>query len=395
MRILFYCQHVLGMGHLFRSLEICRALSRHTVDLVTGGPAFTAALPANVVLHRLPELGMDAQFRTLRAAPGAADLAAVRAARAERLMALFTQRRPDLFLLELYPFGRKAFAAEIDPVLEAVSGGRFSGCGVVSSVRDILVEKEHPEKHEARAVALLNRYFDAVLVHADPRLARLEETFGRLAEVRVPIVYTGLVAPLPPPGARERIRGLLGLPEGRPLVVASAGSGVVGRPLLEAVLQAFALLGPEAGARLAVFTGPLMPEADFAALRAAAPPGAEVARFTADFLSYLAAADLSVSMGGYNTSMNLLAARTPALVWPFGQNREQGLRARRLEALGALTRLADADLAPPRLARRMREALVAGRRPAAPVLDLGGAEATARWIEAWHAGGGRRRGGPA
>jgi predicted glycosyltransferase len=384
MKILFYCQHVLGIGHLFRSLEICRALSRHAVTLVTGGPAVAAALPANVVEHRLPELGMDPEFKGLRTAAGGGDPAPVLAERRRRLLGLFEALRPDLFLLELYPFGRKAFAAEIDPVLEAVSAGAFPGCGVVCSVRDILVEKERPEKHEGRAVAVVNRHFDAVLVHADPRLARLEETFGRLAEIRVPVVTTGLIAPEPPPGARERVRGLLGLAEDRPLVVASAGSGSVGRPLLAAVLRAFARLEIPGGARLLVFTGPLMPDGEVAALRRLAAPGASVERFTPDFLAHLAAADLSVSMGGYNTCMNLLAARTPALVWPFAQNREQRLRVERLEALGALERLGDAELEPGRLAGRMRAALAGGRRPA-PGLDLGGAAATARWIEAWHA----------
>ena len=37
MKIIQYCQHVLGIGHLFRSLEISRALSDHEVILVTGG----------------------------------------------------------------------------------------------------------------------------------------------------------------------------------------------------------------------------------------------------------------------------------------------------------------------------------------------------------------------
>ena len=60
----------------------------------------------------------------------------------------------------------------------------------------------------------------------------------------------------------------------------------------------------------------------------------KVSRFTSDFLSYLAAADLSVSMAGYNTCMNVLASRVPSLVWPFAQNREQRLRAEVLQDRG-------------------------------------------------------------
>ncbi len=36
MKILVYCQHVLGVGHFFRTLEICRALAGHDVVLVSG-----------------------------------------------------------------------------------------------------------------------------------------------------------------------------------------------------------------------------------------------------------------------------------------------------------------------------------------------------------------------
>ena len=37
MKIIFYCQYVWGMGHLFRSIEVARALSDHEVILVVGG----------------------------------------------------------------------------------------------------------------------------------------------------------------------------------------------------------------------------------------------------------------------------------------------------------------------------------------------------------------------
>jgi predicted glycosyltransferase len=70
----------------------------------------------------------------------------------------------------------------------------------------------------------------------------------------------------------------------------------------------------------------------------------------------------------------------PALVWPFGQNREQRLRAQRLQALGALRLLEDGELEPVRLAALMEPNLRAGARPDSGV-DLAGAAATAAWIE--------------
>jgi predicted glycosyltransferase len=386
MKIVFYCQHVLGIGHFFRSLEICRALERHHVILVTGGPRVAASLPRHVQEIRLPTLAMDRDFKELQA-EGGADVDAIRQQRRERLRTLFAAEKPDLFLVELYPFGRKAFRFELDPLLEDMAQGRLPRCGVACSVRDILVEKDAAEKHENRAVALLNRHFDAVLVHADPDVVRLEETFSRRRAIAVPLIYTGFVTPGPEPGARRRLRAALELAEQDRLVVASAGSGSVGAPLLHAVTAAFGRLDHGRALRLHVFTGPFLPPEDFERLRHTAGEGVQVARFTPDFLSHLAAADLSISMAGYNTIMNLLAARVPALVWPFGQNREQRLRAQRLEARGALRLLTDAELAPARLAAVMQPMLANAERRDGGV-DLNGAAATAAWVDRWAAAAG-------
>ena len=389
MKIIFYCQHVLGIGHFFRSLELCRALHRHEVILVTGGPGFEASLPGHVREVRLPALEMDREFKDLRAAAGA-DLDTVRQQRRERLWALVDTESPELFLTELYPFGRKAFRFEIDPVLEAVADGRLPRCGVVCSVRDILVDKDMPQKHEARTVSVLNRFFNAVLVHADPRLVRLEETFSRLPEITIPVTYTGFITPMPALDARRRVRSALGLAAADRMIVASAGGGSVGMPLLEAAVRAFGHLNRAGRTVLQVFTGPFLPEGDFEQLRSSAGDGAAVDRFTPEFLSYLAAADLSVSMAGYNTTMNLLAARVPALVWPFSQNREQLLRSERIEALGALHLLREADLEPARLAALMDRLLERPQRPKTDI-DLNGARAAARWIDAWRPRAGGRR----
>jgi predicted glycosyltransferase len=379
MKIVFYCQHVLGIGHFFRSLEICRALHRHQVILVTGGPRLDVVLPPHVTEVRLPALEMDCEFKELHAAAGA-DLDTIRRERRQRLWALFEKERPDLFLIELYPFGRRAFRLEIDPVLEAVADGRLPRCGVVCSVRDILVEKAEAEQREGRTVRVLNRFFDAVLVHADPRLVGLEETFSRLGEIRIPLVYTGFITPMPVADARQHIRSRLRLAPADRLIVVSAGGGRVGMPLLEAAVAAFRYLDRPGTTLLQVFTGPFLPDGDFERLQHAAGPGTAIARFTPEFLSYLAAADLSISMAGYNTTMNLLAARVPAIVWPFSQNREQRLRSERLEGIGALQLLPGRDLEPTRLAARMSRMLERPERPKNGV-DLNGASAAARWID--------------
>lgn len=380
MKILQYCQHVLGVGHFFRTLEILRALSDHDVILVTGGERVAAELPAHVREVHLPALMMDADFKALHSGDEGASVEAVQAGRAERLFEIFRETAPDLFLVELYPFGRKKFRFELDPVLAGIREGTLPPCRTACSLRDILVEKEDVASYENRVVKTLNRWFDALLIHADPKLIRLEETFSRVGDLETEIVYTGFVTPQPAPDARERVRRDLGVGEAEFLIVASAGGGKVGAPLLEATVAAFPLMDGAEKARLLVFTGPYMDDDAVDRLRRLAGDRVGVSRFTSDFLSHLAAADLSVSMAGYNTTMNILAARVPALVWPFAQNREQRLRARRLIGLGAAMRIIEEeDLIPNRLARRMAAAIDRRDRPSVPV-DLDGAARTAGWV---------------
>ncbi len=380
MKILVYCQHVLGIGHLARTMGILAALQGHEVVLVLGGPDAALRLPAHVRVVRLPALRMDASFSGLRAVAADRDLAGIREERKTRLLEVFARFRPRVLLVELFPFGRNSFRFELEPLLEAAR--QRSGCRVACSVRDILVERDNREKFEQRVVRRLNRWFDLLLIHSDPDLVPLDLTFGRMGDIRIPVRYTGFICRRPGPGARARIRGRLALEPGQRLVVASAGGGSVGHRLLAATLAAHRRA--TAGARLQVFTGPYLEEPLFTGLQHQAGATARVERFSDHFPDWLAAADLSISMGGYNTTLDAIAAGCPALIHPFAQNREQRLRARLLGTRAPLFLLEDHDLEPARLARIMEERLAerdgTGTGPQAPGagIRLDGGPAAAR-----------------
>ena len=381
MKIIQYSQHVLGIGHFMRSLEICRALSDHEVFLVTGGPPVDIVMPKHVREFRLPDLQMNQEFKGLFSTDKNLKVDQIKAERQKQLFALFEREKPDVFLIELYPFGRKAFRFELDPILQALDEKKLPPCGIICSVRDILVEKEDHGKHEARVVKTLNRYFDKVLVHADPNLVEIGETFGPFEDITIPVDYTGYIAPKFSATAGQMIRDQSGMGDNDFLIVASAGGGSVGAPLLEAVIRAFKQL-KSINCKLKVFTGPFLNSRDYDNLMQLAPAKTQVDKFATDFIAYLAAADLSISMGGYNTTMNILVTGVPALIWPFQQNREQRLRAERIADRGLVTVLQDGDLQPDRLAAVMDEKLSQSTRPVVN-LDLDGAAKTAAFIEAW------------
>ena len=382
MKIVYYCQHVLGMGHYFRSLEICKAFKDHEVILVSGGMSMNMPVPGHVREVSLLPLSMDPDFSRLESDSDIGTVEQIKAARKQALYDLFLCECPDLFMVELFPFGRKAFGFELIPIFDGIRQGKLCPSRVVCSLRDVLVEKNDTQAYESRVIAALNQWFDALLIHSDAAIVKLDETFSRMTDIRIPVVYTGFVTPRPLKGDRAVMRHKFGIDDDSRLIVASAGGGKVGFLLLDAVIRAFEMITLEADVYLWVFTGPFM-ESD--AVRHLQKMGTDrilVSRFTPDFTACLSAADLSVSMAGYNTCMNILAARVPSLVWPFAQNREQRLRAERIAEMGGMRILDDTDLEPKHLAGIMTRNLTEGARPGYSV-DLDGAVHSHDWIQAW------------
>lgn len=359
MNILHYTQHVLGIGHLFRSLAIDRALAPATVHLVTGGPAVTLNLPDNVCHHAMPALAMDSEFKTMHTVEEGADEESVWQQRQEQLLALFHHLQPEVLLIEMFPFGRKRFARELLPVL-AANRERTRPALTLCSVRDILVEKDDQAKFEKKVLQWLNPYFDGVLVHSDPALIRFEQTFARTADITCPLYYTGYVAQGSLLPDRAGARRELGLPAAETLLLASAGSGTVGGELLTAAIGASIHLRQQLPHRLLMFHGPHAEEELRLRLHrlATGHDHIEVRDFTPRFVDHVLAADLSISMAGYNTTMNLLACRTPGLLLPFDQNREQRMRLEALVAGGYLQLLEERELEVVALAERLRRALL-------------------------------------
>jgi predicted glycosyltransferase len=326
---------------------------------------------------------MDREFKNLFAKNRESPVAQIKKERRQMLFSLYKKESPDVFIVELYPFGRRGFSFEIDPILKGIRYQILKPGRVICSLRDILVDRrKYKASYEGKVVDLLNNYFDALLIHSDPSLLKIDATFSSIEQITIPVVYTGFVTPKPLPNARRRLRKKMGIKKNDKLIVASLGGGKVGRSLLEAVLDAFQLIDASNNCFLAVFTGPFMEQQDVDRLQKQSSKKISVERFTPEFLSYLAAADLSISMAGYNTCMNILAAKVPALVWPFSQNREQRFRAERLSENSAMRVLNKHDLKPSRLANIIDQTLI---QPLIPVsdIDLDGANKTAQWIQNW------------
>lgn len=380
MKIAYYCQHVLGIGHFHRSLEICRKLSRNNqVTFILGGPDIEFD-DTGLVVYQLPGLQMDSSFRNLHPCDAVASLEETKTLRRDRLFAFFQDQQPDVFIVELYPFGRKAFRFELDPVLSALRDGTLSPCKCYVSLRDILVERpDDKEKFEQRIITTLNRFFDGLLIHSDENIITLEETFDRVKDINIPTAYTGFITRQSGLHDRAAIRKQLQIAKDQTLIVVSIGGGNVGGELLFSSVEAFSRLSGDKQYRMQIFSGPYFPEVEYRKLQSQLTAGITLERFSDSFPAWLEAADLSISMAGYNTSMNILQAGVPALVYPFTQNREQRFRIEKIEKFAAVRTLAKKDLDPDQLADTIKEWSTVSRYSTAIRLD--GAEESTRLVE--------------
>jgi predicted glycosyltransferase len=365
---LLYCQHSLGLGHFVRSLTLAEALADNfDLIFINGGPVpRDIVLPTNIRFEHLPPLRMK-EDGTLT---GDGDVDAILRARRDQMLALAHSHHPALLIVELYPFGRKKFAAELDPLIQAV---RHKGCKVACSVRDILVnERVDQARHDDRAALRLNSAFDAVLVHADDKIAHLYDSFKPATPLNIPVYHTGFVA--------KTAKAFTYDAEGPTLV--TAGGGIVGQILYRAAINAQAALWKERRWSMTLIAGPFYPKDDWHGLCAAARdvPGLAIKRAMPSMTSLLHEAGRIVSQCGYNSALEIVQNHRPVLFVPFarGHESEQTMRAQQLSALGLADYVGEAGLDGPVLAHH----ILALQPPAANVtLNFDGAKCSAHLLK--------------
>ena len=162
------------------------------------------------------------------------------------------------------------------------------------------------------------------------------------------------------------------------------GGGGDAAPMLLAAIEAWETLRYLLNGEAVIVVGPLMAPADRREVerRARQVAGIQVIHSSTTMLSLVAAADLVVSMGGYNSVVEAVAARKPLVICPrAAPRREQLMRAEIMARLGLaqVARLDGEGHAAARIADAMVAALKAGPPPerAWRAIDLRGTERVA------------------
>jgi predicted glycosyltransferase len=355
-KVFFYVQHLLGIGHLKRAATLARALQRagFEVTLASGG------LPVEGIrVLQLPPASSDASLKRLLDEHGNPVDDAWKKRRSAALLDAYRGTDAQIVLIELFPFGRRQMRFELLPFLDAAKGHAL----IVCSVRDLI--QPRPAR-EDEMLECFEHYFDHLLVHGDPRVATFERSFGKASRLAGKLHYTGYVV------SEETMKGDAGSGE----VLVSAGGGAVGQRLLETAIAARPL------SRLRDRTWRVITGLN--AKEGLKGEGVIVERFRNDFTLRLRNCVLSVSQAGYNTVLETLQARARALLVPFAAQgeAEQALRATLLAERGLLEVLEEASLSPRRLAAAIDRA-AARPRPGPGAVDFGGAQRSAELLREW------------
>jgi predicted glycosyltransferase len=372
---MFYCQYIFGIGHLVRSVEILRELLKnHEVYLINGGQIvkeFEFPLSLNVI--NIPAISVNDNSWELQSVDPSLSLEQIKNIRAKKLISIYNQLKPDILIVEHFPFGRETFYFELIPLLKQVKS-KGSSTKVISSVRDIIII--NPDNNREDEICfLLNNYFDMVLIHSDPQLFKLEESFDSINKVKCPIHYTGYVI------KNKLKRGIksfeLSLREN--IILVSVGSGRSGFNLLECVINAAFLLEQSLKHKFLIFTGPHITDENFALLQNKSEKLKNVSlnRYETDLSSYMHVADISISMGGYNTTMEVIYTGVKSIIFPFDM--EQYKRAEKLEKLGLIEIVKPSNLQADYIADKIIKLI--DREIPKINLDFCGAEKTASLIQ--------------
>ena len=366
LRVQFHSHDSFGLGHLRRTLTLAGALARQVpsaeILITTGSPCATHfALPDGVEIVKLPSVSKDAKGSYVPRSLGG-DLGSLVRLRRALLSEVQRSFNPDVLVVDHQVLG---LGDELHDVLAAT---RAAGTRTILGLRDIIDAPDVVAREWGRPAArqALREWYDRVCVYGDPRIFDARAEYPVPEELRANLEFVGYVGRAVVPERAERAAGA---PK---QVLVTVGGGEDGYERLSTYLDALELGGCDWEST--VVCGPLLDQEQFKTLkrRARRLSGCEITSFHADLPHLLSKSDAVVAMSGYNTSVEIMQSRVPAVLLPrCFPRREQLIRAERMQAAGLAQCLPQATAA--ELRTHLRAALDGGV-PTGALPDLSGSQ---------------------
>jgi predicted glycosyltransferase len=351
MKLLVYSHDAYGLGNIRRMLDICHYLLQTIPNLsilvLSGSPMLQSfRLPKGLdyiklpCLHRDEEGNLSAKYLKL-------DMGETVQMRGDLILTTALNFKPDLVLVDKKPYGLKDELRETIETLKA----SLPETKWVLLLRDIL---DHPERtilewQQLDSYQAIQSFYDQVLVVGTPEVFNPCVEYKFSAAIAAKVKFCGYMRRPPGLKSRNTLRQEFKMALGDRCVLVTAGGGEDGYPLIRSYLEGLALLPKDYRLKSIVICGPEMAQDERESLYEMAKqyPQVEISEFTDDLMSYVAAADTVVAMGGYNTFCEILSAQKPSIIVPrIVPSEEQLIRAKKMGQMGLLKAILPEELTP-------------------------------------------------
>lgn len=367
-RLIVYSHDAFGLGNIRRTLKICDQLAKEIPDLsillLTGSPmVHSFRLSPKVDYVKLPCVHRQARNKYIPKYLRTS-FSEISTMREDLIFGCFRNFKPDIVLVDKVPVGIKGELVKSIEWLKA----EYPESKLILGLRDILDDPEHVRKLWERRnfYDTLERFYDSIWVFGSAKIYDMVNEYGFPESIARKLSYCGYIMQSPALRDPEEVRRELGITSGR-FVLVTAGGGGDGYNLMRAYLKSLRNIrqnlngDSDRAVHSLVVLGPDMPlhKKERLLQKVAAAPGlVKVIDFTTEMLNYMSAADLVVSMGGYNTVCEILSLQKRAIVVPRVRPvSEQWIRTRRLEAMGLVDSIHPEKLTPENLSDKILKIL--------------------------------------
>jgi predicted glycosyltransferase len=328
--ILMYSHDSYGLGHIRRTMAIAAHLlaPRINILILTGSPiAGRFSFPEQIDFVRIPGMIKKTSEEYL---PLSIKINARHALDIRKNIITATAKtfQPQLFIVDKEPLGLRK---EVLPTLKWLQRSRPDTRAILG-LRDIMddaatVKRDWAEKGVYK---ILESLYAEIWVYGIQEFYNPIVEYDMAESISRKIYFTGYI-PRKIPG-KEAVRNMrkeLGVQQDEKLVVVTTGGGGDGYTVMRNYVSMLESAPEGMPFKSVLITGPFMPKNKRRKIfKRSRKLGVRTYHFYRQMEKIFAAADLVVTMGGYNTLCEILSQGTPSLVIPRERPRkEQMIRA--------------------------------------------------------------------
>ena len=325
-----YSHDTYGLGHIRRTMAIAAHLlgPRINIIILTGSPiAGRFAFPEQIDFVRIPGMIKKTNDEYL---PLSVKLNARHALDIRKNIITATAKtfQPQLFIVDKEPLGLKK---EVLPTLQWLRRSRPE-TRTILGLRDIMDDGPTVRKdwHEKGVYKILDELYSEIWIYGNQEFYDPVTEYAISEHVKSKMHFTGYIPrKIPSKEAVKNIKKENNLNEDEKLIVVTTGGGGDGFAVMDTYLSMLESDG-QLPFKSILITGPFMPKQERKKVfKRARRLGVRTYHFYRQMEKIFAAADIVVSMGGYNTLCEILSQGTLSLVIPRETPRqEQLIRAR-------------------------------------------------------------------